>query len=161
MSNIYSFFGLPDPNDDSDSNEAEVVETPIPEPLPIPEAESPLVIDRFHDLGEKKWRLWSAVHRAKPSLAIRYITPDHLHRLPTNGMAHRLVAGDMVVVDLRDLKHMHAQQDACRRELSGMSEMLGAPVFSLDEGETLMLVPGAGSVVDITTHHLGIIDNEM
>lgn len=171
MSNIYSFFGLPDPNEErTDEGKVDHQESPVDQQespvereetnLPV-ELESPKFIEEnFHDLAEKKWRNWSEKHRPRARKAIRYITPDNLHRLPVGGMGRRLVEGDMLVVDLRDLKHMGAQQDACRRELGGLSERLGAPVFALDDTETLMLVPGAGSVVDVATHHLGIEESE-
>ncbi len=151
MSNIYSFFGLPDPTDD-DSGSGQ--STPSEE-VAKPEI---LVGERFHDMGEKKWRDWTSMNTGHPLRAIRYITPDHLYRMPIRDMTHRMMSGDVMVVDLRELKHMQAQQDACRRELSGMSERFGAPIFSLDDTETLLLIPGAGAVVDTTSHNLGIVD---
>ena len=156
MSNIYSFFGLPDPNEGvSESNQTGPTQEEANQKMKISEVEV-LLTEKFHDLGEKKWQVWSRSRLPTPKRAIRYVEPDKLHRLPTHGITQRLLGGDMVVVDLRDLKHMKAQQDACRRELGGMSERLGAPVFALNSVETLLLVPGAGAVVDTTTHHLGI-----
>ncbi|MDP7312996.1 MAG: hypothetical protein QF831_06120 [Candidatus Thalassarchaeaceae archaeon] len=156
MSNIYSFFGLPDPNEGIlESASKEAAQEEEIQKIKISEVEV-LLSENFHDLGERKWQTWSRSRLAPPKRAIRYVEPDNLHRLPTNGITQRLLNGDMVVVDLRDLKHMKAQQDACRRELGGMSERLGAPVFALNSVETLLLVPGAGAVVDTTSHHLGI-----
>jgi hypothetical protein len=159
MSNIYSFFGLPDPNEGDPQDvamEAELVGEPNGASV-ISEVEI-LLDSKFHDLAEKKWQTWTHSRSGVPRRAIRYIEPDNLHRLPVHGISQRLISGDMVVVDLRDLKHMKAQQDACRRELGSMSERLGAPIFALDAAETLLLVPGAGAVVDTTSHHLGITD---
>ncbi|DAC52262.1 MAG TPA: hypothetical protein HA340_00400 [Candidatus Thalassarchaeaceae archaeon] len=155
MSNIYSFFGLPDPNEGIPESASVAAAQEEIQKIKISEVEV-LVNQKFHDLGERKWQIWSHSKLAPPKRAIRYVEPDNLHRLPTHGITQRLLNGDMVVVDLRDLKHMKAQQDACRRELGGMSERLGAPVFALNSVETLLLVPGAGAVVDTTSHHLGI-----
>ena len=158
MSNIYSFFGLPDPNEGiqkDDSEEPSQIGLNVKREISEVEV---LVSENFHDLGERKWQIWSHSRITPPGRAIRYIEPDNLHRLPTHGITQRLLGGDMAVVDLRDLKHMKAQQDACRRELGNMSERLGAPVFSLNSAETLLLVPGAGAVVDTTSHHLGIAE---
>jgi len=158
LSNIYSFFGLPDPNEGG-AVVNETANSEIEEGASIETSEVEIIKGgKFHDLGEKKWQLWTHSKLRRSSRAIRYIQPDDLHRLPVHGISQRLVSGDMVVVDLRDLKHMTSQQDACRRELGGMSERLGAAVFALDSAETLLLVPGAGSIVDIASHHLGIDD---
>ena len=151
LSNIYSFFGLPDPTDEGGSEE---VDEPLPEVRKT--AVQVLAEQKFHDLGEARWQEWNRRRMAAPRRAIRYVTPDELHRMPTYGIGQRLIGGDIVVIDLRELKHMDAQQDACRRELGGMAERLGAPVFSLDEEDTLLLLPGAGSIVDTTSHHLGV-----
>ena len=153
MSNIYSFFGLPDPTDEDSPQDGEISAAKV--------RESPVEVlseQDFHDLGERRWQEWSRARIPAPRRAIRYITPDHLHRMPTYGISQRLIDGDIVVVDLRDLKHMMAQQDACRRELGGLSDRLGAPIFSLDKEETLLLMPGAGSIVDTTSHILGVHD---
>ena len=158
MSNIYSFFGLPDPNEgipNDDSTESSQDRLNVK--TKISEVEV-LVSENFHDLAERKWQEWTSSRLTPPRRAIRYVEPDNLHRLPVHGISQRLLGGDMVVVDLRDLKHMKAQQDACRRELGNMSERLGAPVFSLISEETLLLVPGAGAVVETTSHHLGIAE---
>lgn len=158
LSNIYSFFGLPDPNEGG-AVVNETANSEIEEGASIETSEVEIITGgKFHDLGEKKWQLWTHSKLRRSNRAIRYIQPDNLHRLPVHGISKRLVSGDMVVVDLRDLKHMTSQQDACRRELGGMSERLGAAVFALDSAETLLLVPGAGSIVDTTSHHLGIDD---
>lgn len=167
MSNIYSFFGLPNPTqaesevhgeETSDSQSSEISNQEIIDVnFKKSEYNSEVIIDgEFHDLGETKWQKWTQSRLELPRRAIRYVEPDALHRIPTHGISKRLVNGDMVVVDLRNLLHMKAQQDACRRELGGMSERLGAPIFALDEQETLLLVPGAGAVVDTDSHHLGI-----
>jgi hypothetical protein len=155
MSNIYSFFGLPDPTDEGrldvgeDESEAQVEAVQVSSIQVLAE-------QKFHDLGEARWQEWNRRRMAVPRRSIRYVTPDELHRMPTYGISQRLISGDIVVIDLRDLKHMKSQQDACRRELGGMAERLGAPVFSLDEEDTLLLLPGAGSIVDTTSHHLGV-----
>ena len=159
MTNIYSFFGLPDPNEGTLENKSMMSNQSEPIINKQTSEVEVLLSEKFHDLGEKKWQEWSRSRMAPPRVAIRYVEPDKLHRLPIHGITQRLMGGDMVVVDIRNLKHMKAQQDACRRELGNMSDRLGAPIFSLDSEETLLLVPGAGAVVDTTTHHLGIDEN--
>ncbi len=110
----------------------------------------------FHDLGEVRWQAWVRSRMPPARRAIRYVTPDEMYRMPTHAMANRLLTGDIILVDLRDLLHMNAQQDACRREVGVLSERLGTPIFALDEEEMLLLVPGAASIIDIQSHHLGV-----
>ena len=156
LTNLYTFFGLPDPTDargsDSDSP------PPSTETPSARSATSVLADQSFHDLGEVRWQAWVRTRMPPARRAIRYVTPDEMYRLPTHSMANRLLTGDIIVVDLRDLLHMNAQQDACRREVGGLSERLGTPIFALDEEEMLLLIPGAASIIDTQSHHLGVHD---
>ena len=156
LTNLYTFFGLPDPTDARGSD----ADSPPPstEAPSSRSATSVLADQSFHDLGEVRWQAWVRSRMPVARRAIRYVTPDEMYRLPTHAMANRLLTGDIIVVDLRDLLHMNAQQDACRREVGGLSERLGAPIFALDEEEMLLLIPGAASIIDTHSHHLGVPD---
>jgi len=156
LTNLYTFFGLPDPTDARGSD----ADSPPPstEAPSSRSATSVLADQSFHDLGEVRWQAWVRSRIPVARRAIRYVTPDEMYRLPTHAMANRLLTGDIIVVDLRDLLHMNAQQDACRREVGGLSERLGTPIFALDEEEMLLLIPGAASIIDTQSHHLGVHD---
>lgn len=110
----------------------------------------------FHDLAGEEWQQRTKRLASLPSKALRYIIPDTMHRLPYDGMARRIEEGDTLVVDIRSLIHMDAQQSACRRMLREMANEYGVVVFALDAEEKLLLIPGRGNVVDTTAHELGI-----
>ena len=110
----------------------------------------------FHDLGEKAWQERTSQTANFPLQALRYIMPDeNRHSLPLDGMATRLNQGDSLIVDLRSLIHMDAHQSACRRMLREMANEMDLVVFSLDDEDKLMMVPGVGVCVDVTKHDLG------
>ena len=71
-------------------------------------------------------------------------------------MFERVAQGDSVVLDLRQLLHMDAHQDALRRELKSRSNNLGIGVYALDEDDKLFLIPGNNVVVDSSRHDLGL-----
>ena len=110
----------------------------------------------FHDLAGDEWQQRTKKLAELPSKALRYVMPDEMHRLPYDGMARRLEEGDTLVVDIRSLIHMDAQQSACRRMLREMANENGITPFALDEDEKLLLIPGKGNVVDFTAYELGI-----
>jgi hypothetical protein len=110
----------------------------------------------FHDLAGNEWQQRTKKLADLPSKALRYVMPDEMHRLPYDGMARRLEEGDTLVVDIRSLIHMDAQQSACRRMLREMANENGIIPFALDEDEKLLLIPGRGNVVDFTAYELGI-----
>lgn len=110
----------------------------------------------FHDLADNEWQDRTKKLAALPSKALRYIMPDEMHRLPYDGMARRLEEGDTLVVDIRSLIHMDAQQAACRRMLREMANENGVIALALDDEEKLLLIPGKGNVVDFTAYELGI-----
>ena len=159
MTNLYTFFGLPDPTETRQSG----VDSPdtSDESPSARSAVSVLAEQSFHDLGEVRWQAWVRSRIPPARRAIRYVTPDEMYRLPTHSMANRLMQGDIVVVDLRDLLHMNAQQDACRREVGSLSERLRTPIFALDEAEMLLLVPGTASIIDTNSHHLGVHEESL
>ena len=110
----------------------------------------------FHDLAGDESQQRTKKLAELPSKALRYVMPDEMHRLPYDGMARRLEEGDTLVVDIRSLIHMDAQQSACRRMLREMANENGITPFALDEDEKLLLIPGKGNVVDFTAYELGI-----
>jgi hypothetical protein len=110
----------------------------------------------FHDLAGDEWQQRTKKLADLPSKALRYVMPDEMHRLPYDGMARRLGEGDNLVVDIRSLIHMDAQQSACRRMLREMANESGIIPFALDEDEKLLLIPGKGNIVDFTAYELGI-----
>ena len=146
MRNLFRILGLPNPRDDSES------EVPLPAPVQPGELER----TSFHDLGEAKWSRWGTQNRRQPHRAVRYVKPDEMYRLPMESIAHRLVAGDVVLVDLSPLVHMEAQRTACRRRLQSLADEMEIPSFTLDSDETLLMLPGADIRVDTTRHELGV-----
>ena len=105
----------------------------------------------FHDLGVQ-----NQARRSFPSRALRYVAPDEMKRIPTRGIAQRIANGDTVIVDLRDLVHMDAHQNACRRDLKMMTDEVGVGVFALDREDKLLMIPGTDVIVDVGNHNLGI-----
>ena len=105
----------------------------------------------FHDLG-----IQNQARRSFPSRALRYVAPDEMKRIPTRGIAQRIANGDTVIVDLRDLVHMDAHQNACRRDLKMMTDEVGVGVFALDREDKLLMIPGTDVIVDVGNHNLGI-----
>ncbi len=135
------------------SGRAGVSHTSIP-----PNWQGPITSDGepFHDLGEQVWQEWSCRTTNFPHQALRYIMPDeNRHSLPLEGMATRLNQGDSLIVDIRSLIHMDAHQSACRRMLREMANDMGLVVFSLDDEDKLLMIPGVGVCVDISKHDLG------
>ena len=121
-------------------------------PIP-PNWEGPVTADGepFHDLGVQ-----NQARRSFPSRALRYISPDEMKRIPTRGIAQRIANGDTVIVDLRELVHMDSHQNACRRDLKMMTDEVGVGVFSLDQEDKLLMIPGTDVIVDVGNYSLGI-----
>lgn len=107
--------------------------------------------EAFHDLESLNFR-----KNKIPTRALRMVTPNEKHRIDLEGIAQRSVQGDISIVNLGDLTHMQSQQNFLRRELRMLSENTGLHIYSLDNDEKLMLVPGIDVVVDTTRHELGM-----
>lgn len=180
MANLWQFFGLPDPDGpDKNSKKNESTKSPPKsetrdEPVPEQSIEEPISKEKskpnkiisqwkgpttpdgemFHDLGDK------TLKNRGPEIIVqrglRYIVPDERHRLPLEGMENRLIQGDVLIVDLRNLVHMDAHQNACRRLLRELADSMSLPAFSLDEEERILLMPGIGITIDINNHSLGL-----
>jgi len=159
---LYDLFGLPRlPDSELSKHEPEALPSdeivdPIHIPKPIRKVERKPVKDiRFHDLGSKSWIEWASSHQGLPSRGLRYIRPDEMHRLPLDSISSRLYQGDVCIVDLSSLAHMDSQRSALSRQVQDMANYGGLPVFSLDDSNRLLLIPGRGSRVDTETHDLG------
>jgi len=169
MGNLWQFFGLPDPegpkqrrNAPNPPPEQPLVETaqlsledmkPIGNRSGLPSGWKGGVTpdgEAFHDLAAIDTR-----NRNHRNNALRYITPDQMHRLPLNMMAQRVGEGDCLIVDLTRMFHMDTHKAACRRQLKSAAEQIGVMVFALDGEDDLLLIPGRGTVVDTSKHELG------
>jgi hypothetical protein len=51
---------------------------------------------------------------------------------------------------------MESHQMACRRELKHMGDEAGVNIFSLDQEDKLLMIPGINVVVDMDKHELGL-----
>ena len=105
----------------------------------------------FHDLGVQTGR-----PQVLPQKALRYVAPDNMKRIHTQRILTRVIQGDTVIVDLRPLVHMESHQMACRRELKHMGDDAGVSIFSLDQEDKLLMIPGINVVVDMDKHELGL-----
>jgi hypothetical protein len=133
MANLWQFFGLPDPDVQTKPVKKEVKPVINESKVPIPKQEvkeSTIAWrgamtpdgDKFHDLAASTWEKQTEVSQTLRGL--RYITPNEKYRLPIDGMEQRLSEGDILIVDLRNLVHMDAHQNACRRMLRELSDSI-------------------------------------
>ena len=161
---LYDFFGLPripdvEPIEEVEAEgivEAEIELDPIIIPQPVRSQQHPSIQDMsFHDLGEKRFLDWAASYQSLPRRGLRYIKPDEMHRLPLDRIVNRLSQGDILIIDLFSLAHMDSQRSALARQVQEVVASGGLPVFSLDDKERLLLVPGRGCRIDTETHELG------
>ncbi len=182
MGRIWQLIGLPEPdpsappnapiesaapddereaNDIQDFLPIEYIDRSIPPPI-LSEGEFPhtAISAGFKDLGAIRWN--EGKEEVPGKRLIRHVLPDEKrHRLDTNGITRALESGSILFVDLSDLVHLDAHREACKRELVALSERIETPVFVLDEGETIFLVPGAGIAIDPEDHHLGVKMEQM
>ena len=107
--------------------------------------------DPFHDLSHH-----TGGSSGHPDRALRYVSPDKMHRLPLNAITSRIHNGDTIIVDLRSLIHMDTQSNACRRQLKAVGDEMNVAVFSLDASDKLLLIPGGDVTVDVARHELGL-----
>lgn len=147
MVNLFRLLGLPDPAGAQRAQPKSRGKSVDP---------GPQADDRFHDLGQDVWSERTSRIVPRPDRRVVYLKPDSLHRLPLDGTDRSLAGGDMVLVDLASLAHMPSQQDVCRRNVRAMCERIGYPVFSLNDSDTLLMIPGARMRVDTDRHNLGM-----
>ena len=105
----------------------------------------------FHDLAAH-----NGPRRSFPTRALRYVSPDKMSSIATRNIGKRILQGDTVIVDLRPLVHMDSHQAACRRELKHMSDESGVSIFSLDQEDKLLMIPGCDVLVEVANKDLGI-----
>tara|TARA_B100001559_G_C16329182_1_gene542532 strand:+ start:122 stop:646 length:525 start_codon:yes stop_codon:yes gene_type:complete len=169
---IWHFIGLPDPEENverkkltniqknnqiaknEDEKKPVEIETTVQSELPKTKInwDGPITPkgEPFHDLGLRV----NSSSKKIPSNALRYVTPNSMNRLPIDSMATRLYQGDVVVVDLSVMVHMDSQQRACRQSLRQLSSERGIPVWSLDQKDSLLLLPGKNIVIDRSKYDL-------
>ncbi|MAK40764.1 MAG: hypothetical protein CL993_03435 [Euryarchaeota archaeon] len=148
MVSIFSILGLPNPKTLlKRENSKSKLST-----RPGPKAGN----NKFHDLGENRWSDRTKIISQKPVRSVIYITPDKLHRLPFEGVEHQLALGDMAIFDINSLNHISHQQSICARKIRELGDRTGLPVFSINENETLLMIPGAKMRVDTKKHRLGV-----
>ncbi len=153
MVNLFKLLGLPDPNKTIKAIPKMNLGSANPGPRSNSRAD-------FHDLGDN---IWSERTERLTPLAKRnviYLTPDDYHRIQLDGIENELARGNMLLVDISSLSHMPAQRDVCRRKVENLGERIDIPVFSLNENDSLLMVPGLGMRVDTTKHRLGMKDLE-
>ena len=47
-------------------------------------------------------------------------------------------------------------RDSCKRKVESLGEISNIPVFSLNENDSLLMIPGLGMRVDTKKHRLGM-----
>lgn len=149
MVNLFKLLGLPDPNKTISRTVKKNLGSANPGPRSNSRAD-------FHDLGDS---LWSERTERLTPLAKRnviYMKPDDYHRISLDGIENELARGDMLLVDISSLSHMPTQKDVCKRKVELLGERVGIPVFSLNESDSLLMVPGLGMRVDTKSHRLGM-----
>ena len=153
MVNLFKLLGLPDPNKTISRTEKKNLGSANPGPRSNSGAD-------FHDLGDI---LWSERTERLTPLADRnviYLKPDDYHRIQLEGIENELARGNMLLVDISSLSHMPTQSDICKRKVENLGERIDIPVFSLNENDSLLMVPGIGMRVDTERHRLGMKDLE-
>lgn len=133
-------------NEQSNTTKMELKQVPIGWTGPITSDGEP-----FHDLATH-----IGPRRSFPTRALRYVSPDKMSRIPTNDIGKRINQGDTVIVDLRPLVHMDSHQAACRRELKHMSDENRVDIYSLDQEDKLLMIPGCDVIVQTAHNDLGI-----
>jgi len=169
---IWHFIGLPDPEEnierkkvvntpkasritstvENEKSEGKKIDTQTTLPTHKINWDGPLTPkgEPFHDLGINV----ISKNNSLPSKALRYVTPNSMNRLPLDSMASRLFQGDVVIVDLSVMVHMESQQRACRQSLRQLSSERRIPIFSLDNKDNLLMMPGRNIQIDVSKYDL-------
>ena len=150
MVNLFKLLGLPDPkknvvNDTRTKNQSSA----NPGPRSSSRAD-------FHDLGDPLWseRTERLIPQAQKNVV--YLKPDKYQRVQLEGMENEIRKGSMILVDLNSLSHMPTQKDVCKRRVESLGEINNIPVFSLNQNDSLLMIPGLGMRVDTKKHRLGM-----
>jgi len=169
---IWHFIGLPDPDENTERKKTKpvqkmnristpeenqiiekkeiVVQTQLPTKIQSWDGAVTPKGEPFHDLGVN----FSNSKNDLPAKALRYVTPNSMNRLPLDSMIQRLYQGDIVIVDLSIMVHMDAHQRACRQSLRQLSSERRMPIYSLDDKDCLLMLPGNNVQVDISKYDL-------
>ena len=154
MVNLFKLLGLPDPkknvvNDTRTKNQSSA----NPGPRSSSRAD-------FHDLGDPLWseRTERLIPQAQKNVV--YLKPDKYQRVQLEGMENEIRKGSMILVDLNSLSHMPTQKDVCKRRVESLGEINNIPVFSLNQNDSLLMIPGLGMRVDTKKHRLGMKELE-
>ena len=91
---------------------------------------------------------------------IIYVKPDKYQRIQLDGIENEISRGSMILVDISTLSHMPAQKEVCKRKVENLGEMRDLPIFSLNEDDSLLMIPGLGMRVDTKKHRLGMRELE-
>jgi SepF-like predicted cell division protein (DUF552 family) len=153
MVNLFKLLGLPDPN----KTISRTVKKNLGSANPGPNTKSRAI---FHDLGDVLWSERTERLTPLPNRNVIYLKPDDYQRIQLDGIENELARGNMLLVDISSLSHMPAQRDICRRKVENLGERIDIPVFSLNENDSLLMVPGLGMRVDKQKHRLGMKDLE-
>jgi len=106
----------------------------------------------LHDLGDPRWtRLVSS----DGGRTIRHLSLSKKSPLDLDSMRPWLSQGDLILLDLTGMRHIDSLLDSARRKLVKFSEELSVPIYVIDDEQELLLIPGAGVVVDAQDHQLG------
>ena len=150
MVNLFKLLGLPDPkknviNDSTSVNQSSA--------NPGPRSSS---IADFHDLGDPLWSERTERLRPQASKNVVYLKPDKYQRIQLDGIEKEISKGSMILVDISSLSHMPSQKEVCRRKVESLGEINNIPIFSLNENDSLLMIPGLGMRVDTKKHRLGM-----
>lgn len=149
MVNLFKLLGLPDPN----KTISRTVKKNLGSANPGPRSDSRA---EFHDLGDVLWSERTDMLTPLAKRNVIYLKPDNYHRIQLAGIETELSRGNLLLVDISSLSHMPAQRDVCKRKVEHLGERIGIPVFSLNENDSLLMVPGLGMRVDTKSHRLGM-----
>ena len=147
MVNLFTLLGLPNPNKAQPTS---------PKTKPATVDPGPQAGADFHDFGETIWSERTEKLTLPPDRAVIYLKPDNLHRINLGGIENNLSQGHMLLVDLSSLSQLPSQKDVCSRRVQELGERFNIPVFSLNDSDSLLMVPGARMRVDTERHKLGM-----
>lgn len=150
MVNLFKLLGLPDPKKNV-INDSKLKNQSSANPGPRSSSRAD-----FHDLGDPLWS--ERTERLKPHAKknVVYLKPDKYQRIQLDGIENEISKGSMILVDISSLSHMPSQKEVCKRKVESLGEINNIPVFSLNENDSLLMIPGLGMRVDTKKHRLGM-----
>ena len=106
----------------------------------------------LHDLGDSRW---TQLESPENERTIRHLSLWKKSPLEIEVLRPWLAQGDLILLDLTGMRQIDSLLDSARRDLIKFSEELSVPVYVIDDEQELLLIPGAGVVVDAQDHQLG------